>query len=255
MSLIKGSYSSKTFTKKASDISALEWILIGIFIIALGSSEFVMMKLMVAEFLMILGFAFLDFMAFCYIFSKDYKNPILLLFVTIGILIEIAGLLLKFSTTEIVIYYISITLAIIYLLIGIISLIVGYKRKRENKKCTVMVEAICSKIDVKSINTFAFDDIVKHNYFSELNKDQLIKPTFKYIYNGKEYEESYDRYIPLNSYRINEKENIYINPNKPNVFAFTNSHKIILLFGWLWMFIIFIAVITFLILQSTIGLI
>lgn len=145
------------------------------------------------------------------------RNKIMLGFFCLGIAVIIGGIITATENYNLLVLYGVFIYILVSFGVGFLCLYLAAKKRRKIKEYTLLVEADCELVDVKKINMFRFDDIVKNSYDHSLNDNTLTKPGFHYFVNGEEYfTESTVYYGDLNTdYVEGAKVTLRVNPNNP----------------------------------------
>lgn len=152
------------------------------------------------------------------------KNKVLLIFVFLGILALLVGILWCIGGTGWGIISALAMPAVIWFMVGIICTVCAIKMISKRKKCSLEVTADCEMGDVRRLNLFRFDDINDNGSINS-NRDTLFKPMFHYFVDGQEYFVLSNVYYgDLNTgFKEGSKVKLYVNPNNPTELQPQNS--------------------------------
>lgn len=141
--------------------------------------------------------------------KSGFRHPIIIIFPVVGLTVVTCGLLWQFgdeATKGNVVTQILNVIAGLFLLVGILLLIQVLIEKLQQKKCTYAVQGKCVE--------------VKWHYSHSKNggSKKTYCPVYEYYYNGQTYIGSQEIYTNLIHVDEGEYREIFLNPDKPNVF-------------------------------------
>lgn len=211
-----GSAYEEHYEKKLKDFTALDWILVSFFgAIALTAVVAGILKhfgVMTA----LLGVdACMGDLLIHTVFRK--KSKVAWIFIVLGIMAIIAGIIVELKLWHVFQYYVVLMYMVIAFGVGFFCVFIKINNSRKMKAYSLSVEADCEMVDVRQINLFAFDDLLKENYLAPINANTIYKPGFHYTVNGQEYfTESTVYYGDLNKgFEEGKKVLLRVNPQNP----------------------------------------
>lgn len=139
-------------------------------------------------------------------------NPIMLLFLFIGLLATIFGVVMQFGSESVkelfqkLIPYFGIG---IFFVTGILAFATSIVRNSREKNCTQLVRATCVEIKSRRRQTQSEHMSTQH---------YLYCPVFSFHYNGKAYEVCSNFYSLDVDAELGQQYDLYINPDHPKCF-------------------------------------
>ncbi len=139
-------------------------------------------------------------------------NPVMLLFLFIGLILIIYGIVLQFGNEATqglfkkLIPYFGIG---IFFVTGILCLITYFVRSAREKNCTQLVRATCVEIKSRRRQTNTGNRVTQHYVYC---------PVFSFNYNGKSYEVCSNFYSLDVDAELGQQYDVYINPDYPKCF-------------------------------------
>lgn len=147
----------------------------------------------------------------------DKKSKLTFVFVSLGILAIIAGIIIEAEMWEAFQYYVVFIFMLISFAVTAICFGIKIRNSRKIKMYSLEVVASSEMVDVRNINLFKFDDRPHSNYTSPINDNTLYKPGFHYVVNGQEYFTPSEIYYGDLNKGFVEGNNVHlkVNPDNP----------------------------------------
>lgn len=205
------------YEKKIKDFTPLDWVLVsilGIIVLAAVVSGFLGH---IGILIVLIGVVACMFeLLVRTVFHK--KSKITWIFVVLGIMAIIAGIMVEWKLWTVLQHYVVIIYMIIAFGVGGFCVFIKINNTKKMKTYSISVEAVCEMVDVRKTNLFAFDDLVEDYYMAPINANTIYKPGFHYTVNGKEYfTESTVYYGDLNKgFEEGSKVQLKVNPDNPH---------------------------------------
>ena len=230
-----------TYEKETKDFTTADKIVVGIMIVlALTAIVFGFLRQWGIMVIFIGLVAIMGYFMIKIMFGV--KNKVSLIFVALGILAIIAGIIVAAELWDIFPYYIVFVYVFISFFVAILCISIKVKGDRKKREYSLCVEAVCEMIDIKRINLFTFDDIVKAPYNAPINSNTIYKPGFHYFVNGQEYfAESSVYYGNRNTeFMEGNRVTLKVNPNNPYEImpleADNSTANMLMIMGIFWLF-------------------
>ena len=250
-----GSAYEEHYEKKLKDFTFLDWVLVSIFWLCVLAAVVAGFCGHIGIMVAILGVVLSMFdLLIRKVFCK--KSKITWIFVVLGILAIIAGIIVETEQFSVFQYYVVFMYMVIAFGVGFFCVHLKINNARKLKAYSLSVEAVCEMVDEKRINLFAFDDLVQSNYRAPINENTIYKPGFHYSVAGKEYfTESTVYYGDLNKgFKEGEKVQLKVNPDNPIEILPVNFDETIgnmaLIMGIFWIVAGMVGIIVMILMQN-----
>ncbi|MBE5882517.1 MAG: hypothetical protein E7289_09495 [Lachnospiraceae bacterium] len=141
--------------------------------------------------------------------KQGFRHPIVITFPLVGFTVAACALIWQYGSDalqEQLIAQIPNIACGLFAIVGLLCLSMLYVEKKEQKKCTYVVQGRC--VDVKQ----------RVGSTTNGRANMIYCPVFEYFYNGQTYVRDTGFYTNLNNTWAGEYRDIYINPDKPEQF-------------------------------------
>lgn len=201
--------------KDVKDTKPIDWVIFSSFFILFIGAFIAFFTLHIVTGIIMIGLFFMMFdVAARVIFNL--KSKITPIFSGIGLLIILGGVLISIFGFWILMPYVFLCMAFVWLAIGIFCWSLGSKKRALRRRYSLEVEAECSIVDTGKVKVFRNQmEPVKRDHYATVNK-----PAFHYYVNGSEYfVESEVYYGDLNKdIKEGAKVKIFVDPSSPENF-------------------------------------
>lgn len=237
------------YEKDVKDFTTSDWIVTGIFFAAI-LAVFITMLLQ-AWGLVIISFsvivAMIDVMLRVIFHTK---SKIMYIFDVLAGIACVGGIIVMTGNMKWIITYVIITVVLVYLGVGVLFSVLAISKSKKIEACTLAVEARCEIVEIRDDNMLIqHSGNVNRSYESSSYEEQtkkavLVRPSFHYFVNDKEYyTESKVYYGDLNKgFSEGARVCILVNPEDPTQILPQNMNatiEIVLAIGW-WGMLIFL---------------
>lgn len=212
-----GSAYEEHYEKKIEDFTLLDWVIVSVFFgVVLAAVIFGFLG-HIGMMIVLIGVdtSIIDFLV-RKVFRK--KSKVTVIFVILGIMAIIAGCIVEGKLWNIFQYYVVFMYMVVAFGVGFFLVNIKINNTKKMRKYSISTEAVCEMVDVRKINLFSFDDLVKESYLAPINENTIYKPGFHYTVDKKEYfTESTVYYGDLNKgFEEGRKVTIKVNPDNPH---------------------------------------